>query len=277
MNLGIIGTVAKKVVEFSMSHSTEILTVCAVGGVVGTAITTGEAVIKASDTIKAHDMDEELKCEKIEQIDGVVTDHIVYYRERTFAEKAKLTWKCWVPPIFMGSTTIACILGSNHISNRRNLALAAAYSMSEESAKEFRNKVAESLGEKKVKKIENEIVQDHVSDKEVKDIIHTPYGEQLMYDDWSGRYFRSGQNEVEKKVNMLNKRMASKFCNSKVNDFYELIGLPTLGVGETHGWRFHIEDENPDVIVTFHPAMSPQGEACIGVRMNPEFLGEYYD
>ena len=271
--LGLIGSVAKKVMEFSVTHSTEILTICAVGGTIGTAVATGEAVMRAHDMIQAHEMDEELKCERIEQVDGVVSEHIVYYRERTNFEKLKLTWKVWVTPVFLGSSTIACIIGSNHISNKRNLALAAAYSMSEETAKEFRNKVAESMGEKKVKKIDNEIVQDHIESTEVNDVIHTVYGEQLMYDDWSRRYFRSGQNEVEKRVNMLNKRMTTRLCDSCVNDLYELLGIPPIEPGYKFGWKFHMDDENPDVTVSFHPAMSPQGEACIGVRIAPEFLG----
>ena len=276
MNLGLIGNVIKKVGELAVQNSPTILTACAVGGTVWTGVTAADAAIKARDIIKAHEMDEELKCERIQQVDGVVTDHLVYYRERTFSEKAMLTWKIWARPIFIGGTTIACIVSSNRISTSRNLALAAAYSMSEESAREFRNKVAETVGEKKLKKIDNEIVQDHIENagsSEVVDIVHTVYGEQLMFDDWSKRYFRSRQNEVEKRVNMLNKRMTNKLCNATVNDFYELIGLPPIDAGEYWGWIYDHMNDEPDVTVSFHPAMSPQGEACIGVRIKPELMG----
>lgn len=273
MNLGLVGNIAKKVIIFGTKNSTTILTVCAVGGVAGTAVATGKAVIEARDTIEAHEMDRELKCETIEQIDGVETDHVIYYRERTMYEKFCLTWKSWVLPVFLGGTTIGCILGMNYIHSSRNLALATAYAMSEEAAKEFKDKVADTIGEKKVKKIENEIVQDHIENNEVNDIIYTPYGEQLMYDDWSGRYFRSGQNEVEKSVNMLNKRMNRKMCMSTVNDLYELLGLPILDVGNKFGWLYELnETDEEDVKVTFHPAMSSHGEACIGVRINPIYL-----
>lgn len=94
-----------------------------------------------------------------------------------------------------------------------------------------------------------------------------------MFDDWSKRYFRSGQNEVEKRVNMLNKRMTNKLCNSTVNDFYELIGLPPIAAGDYWGWIYDNMNDEPDVTVSFHPAMSPQGEACIGVRIKPELMG----
>lgn len=275
MNLGLIGSVTKKLVEFGTKNSTTILTICAVGGVAGTAISTGKAVIKASDMIKAHDMDEELKVEKIEMKDGKPVNHRVYYRERTFKEKAFLTWKVFVPPVMLGGTTIACIVGSHSISKKRNLALAAAYSMSEEAAKEFRDKVADTIGEKKTEKIENAIVQDKINANPVPEdeyIIHTQYGEQLMYDAWSGRYFRGGQNEVDKKVNMLNKRMVSKRCSSKVNDLYELLGIPEIPIGEEFGWRYDPDWEEADVTVRYYPTISSKGEPCIGMKLNPILL-----
>ena len=278
MNLGIVGNVTKKIIEFTVKNSTTILTVTAVAGVGATAVATGKAVIEARDTIKAHEMDEELKCEKIEQVDGVVKDHIIYYRERTTLEKVKLTWKSFVSPMFLGTTTIACIIGSNTISTRRNLALAAAYSMSEEAAKEFKSKVAETIGEKKVDKIEHEIAQDHLNDNPVPDdeyIAHTGYGEQLMYDWWTGRYFRGGQNEVDKKVNMLNKRMSRKKCASTVNDLYELLGIPEVPSGSEWGWNYKQDTDDGDVTVHYYPAISSKGEPCIEVRINPELLHVY--
>ena len=279
MNLGLIGNVTKKIIEFGVKNSTTILTATAVAGVGATAVATGKAVVEARDIIKAHEMDDELKCEKIEQdSDGKVMDHLVYYRDRTKWEKIKLTWKSFVLPIFLGCTTIGCIIGSNTISTRRNLALAAAYSMSEEAAKEFKDKVAETIGEKKTEKIENAIAQDHMEKRPVPDdeyITYTQYGEQLMFDAWSGRYFRGGQNEVDKKVNMLNKRIAETKRPANMNDFYELLGIPMVPLGEEFGWRYNPDTEYGDVTVHYYPAISSKGEPCIEVKVNPELLHIY--
>ena len=275
--IGLIGSMTKKLVEFGIKNSPTILTICAAGGTIGTAAATGKAVMESSNIIKAHEMDEELKCERIEQVDGVVSNHLVYYRERTAVEKVRLVWKVWVPPVFLGTTTLACIFGSNSINTKRNLALAAAYSMSEETAREFRSKVAETIGEKKLNKIDDEIVRDHIEKteaNEIYDVTHTPYGEQLMYDVWSDRYFRSGQNEVEKRVNMLCKRMIYRRCDITLNDYYELLGLNFIGDGDYWGWKIKPDEEEQDIKVTFHPAISPHGEACIGVRIEPELLGK---
>ena len=275
MTFGLIGSVTRKIFEIGAKNSTTILTVCACGGVAATAISTGKAVVEARDTIRAHEMDEELKVEIIENDKKGDKNHRVYYRERTKLEKVKLTWRIFLRPAFLGSTTIACIIGSHRINRKRQLALAAAYSMSEEAAKEFRNKVAETIGDKKTEKIENSIVQDKMNSNPVPDdehIIHTQYGEQLMYDEWSGRYFRSGQNEVDKKVNMLNKRMNSKRTTACVNDLYELLGIPNIPIGDEFGWRYDTEWEDGDVTVHYYPVMSSKGEPCIGVRINPELL-----
>lgn len=283
MNVGLLGNVIRKIAEFGAKNSTTILTVCAVGGVAGTAVSTGKAVIKARDIITAHEMDEDLKCEEWEEKalpDGTHEYEVkrVYYRERTFVEKTKLTWKCYISPVLLGTSTIACIVGSNRISTKRNLALAAAYSMSEEAAKEFRDKVVDTIGERKTEKIETEIAQDHVNANPVPDedhIIYTQYGGQLMYDWWTGRYFRGSQNEIDKKVNMLDKRIRRKKEAATVNDLYELIGLPGVPVGEEWGWNYKPDTDDGDVTIHCRPTCSSQGEPCIEVRINPELLHIY--
>lgn len=273
---GIVGGATRKIGEWAMKNSTTILKFTAITGVVGTAISTGKAVIEARDTIVAHDMDEELKVEKWTNSDSEDEYNVqVYYRERTTFEKAKLTWRIFLLPVFIGGTTISCIILADRIHTKNNLALAAAYTMSSEAAKEFRDKVVETIGEKKTNKIENEIAQDHINATPVPDddyIIHTQYGEQLMYDEWSGRYFRGGQNEVEKKVTMLNKRMVSTKRKSCVNDLYELLGIPQIPIGEEFGWNYNMEYEGEDVTVRYFPSISSKGEPCIGVRINPELL-----
>ena len=143
MNLSFVTNTTRKLATEVIKKSPSILTAIGVGGTVTTAILTGKAALKARDVINAHDMDEELKVETWNETPGCDDqqyDIHVYYRERTLWEKTKLTWKVWIPPVIMGTATISCILGANTINMKRNIALAAAYSMSEEAAKEFKDK-----------------------------------------------------------------------------------------------------------------------------------------
>lgn len=273
MNLGIVGNVVRKVGTFAVKNSPAILTMGAAVGVVTTAVLTGKAVLEARDTVQAHEMDEELKCERIEQINGVMGDTLVYYRERTFKEKAILTWKSFVPPVLTGGITIACIFGAHHIDNKRQVALAAAYSMSEEAAKEFRDKVKETIGEKKVDKIDHEIAQDHINKAEYDEstVALTGDGDQLMYDWWSQRYFKSSRTMIEKKVISLQKRMLSYRKNITMNEFYKEIGLSALPIGDDFGFKYST-DEDDDLYVSYYPIFGPNQEPCTEIMVNPEIL-----
>lgn len=273
MNLGIIGNAARKVGTLAIKKSPTILTISATVGVVATAYFTGKAVIEAQDMIKAHEMDEELKCERIEQIEGVMGDTIVYYRERTLKEKIYLTWKSFIPPVLTGGTTIACIFGAHHIDNKRQVALAAAYSMSEEAAKEFRDKVKETIGEKKVDKIDHEIAQDHVNRAQYDEstVALTGDGDQLMYDWWSQRYFKSSRTIIEKKVIALQKRMLSYRKNITMNDFYKELGLSTLPIGDDFGFKYSTKEDD-ELYVSYYPIFGPNQEPCTEIMLNPELL-----
>lgn len=280
MNFGILGKAAGTIGRLVIKNSS---TICTVGGAIGVVVTACEAskaTLKAHDILVIHEMDEELLCEHYEEINGVKQEPVIYYRARTRREKLALTWKEFVVPTLIGASTIILIFGAHHIDTKRQVALAAAYKLSEEAAKEFRQKVTETIGEKKVKKIDNEIMQDKVANTPLPNddnLIFTGQGEQLMYDAWSGRYFKSSQLNVEKAVNSLNKLMIAKKCSMSMNDYYEMIGIPVLSnpVGDEFGWNYHQFNEGEDVSVDFFPVFSPKQEPCIGVKFCPELLYTY--
>lgn len=274
MSLGIVGNAARKIGTFVTKNSTTILKSGAIVGTILTGISAGKAAITARDVIKAHEMDEELKCERIEQIDGVMGDTLVYYRERTFKEKVLLTWKCFVPPVITGSATIACICGADAVHTRRNIALATAYNISEEAAREFKEKVRETIGEKKLDKINHDIAQDHVNKAEYKESIvtYTGDGDQLFYDWWSQRYFKSSRTMIEKKVLTLKKRMLTTRKAITMNDFYKELGLTSLPIGDDFGFKYSYELDEDELDVTYYPIFGPDQEPCTELMVNPELL-----
>ena len=241
MNIGILASLTRKISGAICKNSPAILTACATGGVIFTAVSSGKAVIKARDIITAHDMDEELK-EEVFYTEGGHTEYHAYYRQRTLWEKTKLTWRVFVPPVIFGSTTICCIVGANSIHTKRNLALATAYALSEESAREFKEKVREKLGEKKLDKIEHEINQDRVNST-FPNLDMTPtigYGavKALFRDNWSGQFFwsyRSYLDKMECEMDRLIKKAGGDPV--KINEWYDLIGLePDTKFGDIFGW-----------------------------------------
>ena len=86
-------------------------------------------------TIKATEIVREKKEEKGEPL--------------TKKEIAESVWKEYVPVVALGTASVVCIIGSVHISTRRLAVMTAAYAMSEDSFKEYKDKVKEFIGEKK--------------------------------------------------------------------------------------------------------------------------------
>ena len=64
-------------------------------------------------------------------------------------EMFKEVWKCYIPTFISGAVTITAIVSANSVNQRRNAALIGLYSLSENALKEYKNKVVETIGEKK--------------------------------------------------------------------------------------------------------------------------------
>lgn len=179
----------------------------------------------------------------------------------------RLTWKCYIPAVATGVVSIACIVGGSSVNLRRNAALATAYTLSESAFKEYRDKVVETVGEKKEKIVREELHKDVLEKNPIenKEIIFTNNGEVRCYDVWSGRYFMSDMNTLQRNVNELNERMINSFnaCVS-LNEFYYKIGLPETKVGDELGWR--LDGEKRLIELSISSLVTPEdGVPCLVV------------
>lgn len=178
----------------------------------------------------------------------------------TTKETIKLVWPLYIPTVGMGIVSIACILGSNSIHQRRTAALVTAYSILGEAAKEYQNKVIEILGEKKEEKLRGEIAQDRLNRDPIenKEIIITGLGETDCYDSISARYFKSDIETIRKIQNDFNQALISESYRS-LNQFYDALGLEHTSMGDELGWStdFGLMD------IKFGAKLSTQGKPCI--------------
>jgi hypothetical protein len=210
--IGSVRTAASK-------HSPEILTGIGIAGMITTTILAVKATPKALRLI-------EEKKEK-ERVDKLSPLEIV-----------KTTWKCYIPAVALGVTSTACLIGASSVSVRRNAALATAYKLSETALTEYREKVIETIGEKKERTVRDAIAKDKLEHDPVsnKEVIITGKGNTRCYETVSGRYFTSDIDKLNKIVNELNRRMLNEGYIS-LNEFYSEIGLPPLPLGDELGWR----------------------------------------
>lgn len=242
-------TLSKFVRDMRLSvskHSPEILMGMGIAGMITTTIVAVRATPKAIQLME--EKKRELEVEKLPPVEVV-----------------KATWKCYVPAAVTGVASVACLIGSNSVNAKRNAALATAYKLSETAFTEYREKVVETIGDKKEK-----VVRDKISEQQIKDnpvttteVIVTGKGKTLCYDPWSHRYFYSSIDKIERAVNKLNHEInTSPFCNDGVtlNDFYEEIGLHGTATGDGLGWTLRTG------LIEFYPSaqMVDEGEEFEG-------------
>lgn len=152
-------------------------------------------------------------------------------------DKMELTWKIYLPSAVMGLITIGCIIGSNHISTRRNAALISLIGVAENVLREYQEKVVETIGENKEEKIHANIAQDQIDNHPVTEstIIMTGHGSYLCYDNFSKRYFRSEIEAIRRSANEFNRKLNIEGWLT-INYLYDLLGLEPIELGDEYGW-----------------------------------------
>lgn len=236
--------------KFASKHAPEILTGIGIAGMIVTVVTA------VKETPKALRLVEEMKKDK---------------PEAKPVDTVKVAWKCYIPSTLIGVSSVACLIFASRQSTRRNAALAAAYTLSESTLSEYKQKVIEKIGKKK----EDEICADIAKDRILKnpavnnEIIFTGKGETLCYDSLSGRYFKSDIEKLRKAENILNLRLRDEMWIS-VNEFYYEIGLSGISIGEDIGWNI----EKGYVALRFDAQLNDEGTPCLVISYS---VVPYYD
>ena len=265
MNLTPITTVLRSVIAGVSHNSPIILTGLGVAGLIGTTVMAVQATPKALSLL-----DDELYTEfkrqnlSINYEDWITGGTKVFtWRKRIKLlpkkQVVKTVWKCYIPAAGMGLLTVGCIVGANRINLRRNAAIASVYSITEATLKEYQNKVTETIGETKERKIRDEIAQEHIAANPPNNnqIIITGGGDMLCFDTLSGRYFKSDLEKIRKVENKLNRDILSEMFIG-VNQLYYDLGLPEIRLGDDMGW-------NVDTMLefTFTSKIAENGTPCL--------------
>jgi hypothetical protein len=242
MNLSRVQQGVKNLGGVISRNSPAILTGLGCAGVLTTAILTGRATLRASEILKMEAPDEQLPATEI----------------------VKLTWKVFIPPVLVGASSIACIIGANTINTHRNAALAALYSLSETAFREYKEKVVEEIGRNKELKVRDSIAQDRVTTNPVGDrtIIFTGNGEVLCYDALCDRYFKSSAEKIRQQVLELNEDLRNDMWLD-LNDLYYAIGLPSTKLGNQVGFDI----DKGYIQVDYTGTLTPEGQPCLSIDM----------
>ena len=237
-------------------HSPEILTGIGIAGMLSTTVLAVRATPKALVLI------EEKKREKKFAVIKDGGDP-----ELTRLEVIKVAWKSYIPAAVTGVASIACLVGASSVNARRNAALAAAYALSETTLADYKEKVVETLGEKKAQEVKDAIAKDKIENDPLtrKEVAITDKGETLCYDALSGRYFKSDIEYIRRAVNNLNERLLFD-THISLNEYYDEIGLEEIfPMGENLGWTVDPDSANKGLIELEFSSQLAEGTPCLVV------------
>lgn len=155
----------------------------------------------------------------------------------TFKEKVKVAYKYYWRTALGVIGTTACIIGGHTIQEKRTAALAALYTLSESTLKDYKDKIIETKGKKEEEKIANAILSDKVANGDAaENIIHTGEGETLCYEPITGRYFRSNWNSILRAENDVKAQLYADLRVS-LNEFFDYLKIPRTDIGDEMGWN----------------------------------------
>lgn len=251
-----VADIAKDAMQTVNVHSPAILIGVASAGVIATTVLAVRGTVKAMHKID----DENHQREEVDDSD------------LTGKEIVKLVWPAYIPAIAMGTVTIAAMITSQHISARRSAALMSLYTVTNQAFGDYREKIVETLGEKKELAVRDQIAQEKMDKNPAGDktIFIASGGDLLCYDEYSGRYFESDMETIRSNQNTLNSQIISQNYAS-LNDWYRLLGLAPLPTGEEVGWN---SDKLMDIRFTAH--ITPNDRPALSIGFYAEPLAKYY-
>ena len=253
-------------------RSPEILITVGVVGTVASAVMACKATLKVNDILsetkeniaKIHDCmaDEDLQeSGKYTEEDGKKDLTIVY--TQTGVKLVKL----YGPSVALGALSLGCILTSNNILRKRNVALAAAYATVDRSFREYRSRVVDRFGEEvdrqlkyniKAKEIEEVVVDENGEEKVVKRNAEIAdidgYSEYARFFDELSSYY-----EKDSEYNLMFLRKQQRYANDLLrskgrlflNEVYDMLDIPRTKAGQVVGWIYDPDNPNVDNYVSF--------------------------
>ena len=254
-------------------HSPEILLVTGVAGIVASSIMACKATLKVQDVLNEakgqldtiHEVVENPEMTDKYTVENSKKDTAIVYTQ-TGVKLIKL----YGPSIALGIASLSCIIGSNRILNKRNVALAAAYATVDKGFKEYRGRVIERFGKELDKELKYNIKAEEVEDVtvdekgnetvtkktiQVADLDdpnkYSPYS--IVFDDGNPGWDKDP--ELTKFYLIQQQNWANDLLKSRghlfLNEVYDMLGAPRTKAGAQVGWIYDEGNDNYDNFVDF--------------------------
>ena len=253
-------------------HSPEILLVTGITGVVTSAVMACKATTKVDAIVEESKKSINMIHEGMEA--GNICD--VEYTEEDGKKDLAIVYiqtgvkfaKLYGPSVLLGLTSISCILASNNIIRKRNVALSAAYTAIDKSFKGYRSRVIERFGESmdrelryniKTQEIKETVVDEETGKKKtVKSTVSVV--DPNTYSDYArffDEYCAGWTKDAEYNLMFLRQQQnyANELLKSRghlfLNEVYDMLGIDRTKAGNIVGWVYDEEHPVGDNFVDF--------------------------
>lgn len=255
-------------------HSPEILVVTGVIGIVTSTVMACKATTKVNDIVteSKETIDKIHDCvgKGLHTSDGEEYTQEVANKDLSivYVQTAWKFVKLYGPSVLLGAVSIGCMVGSNRILRKRNVALAAALTTVEKSFKDYRGRVIDRFGKDldrelrfgiKAKEIKEKVIDENGNETTVTKTVevvdpntaHSLYS--IVFCEGNAGWTKNAElNKVFliQQQNWANDKLRLRGYLT-LNEVYEMVGAPTTAYGQIAGWVYTEDSSVGDNFVDF--------------------------
>lgn len=258
----IIGRKGGNLTLLAKKHSPEVLLGVGIAGGITAAVMACKATTKMVEVKDNHNHDLAVV------VHGTQDEkELKKAKAHIYSNTVKETIKLYAPSVGVGVASVACILGSYGIIHKRNVALAAAYSVINERFTGYRSRVRDEFGDEKDKELyfgtHKEVIEveqegKNGKKKKVKETVNV--GNPYEMSQYAVCFDESSKNwENDPFYNKMFLTNMQNLANDKLrlnghlflNEVYDMLGIPRTPDGCVTGWVYMPGDESRDNYVDF--------------------------
>lgn len=245
-----VSALSKNARSFLKKHGPEICTGLGIAFMVGSGVLAAVATPKVIRLIK--EKKEEKETNSLSPLEII-----------------KTAGPCYIPAVLSAAVGVSLLIGAGAESLRRTNALATMYSLSEKTLTKYKEKVVETVGDKKATEIKDAVSKDIIKEHPVRssEVVVVEKGGTLCRERPCGRYFTMNIDKLRVIMREFNNEVR-KYDSASLNDFYYKINLNPTDLGGRFGWNSS-DIDGTDIELIFSSQLDDDYNPCLEFEFSP--------